>query len=338
MKTRRLTPTSTPSAPISSMRRTLLLAGSTLPLSASLFAQPVFPSQPIRFVVPAAAGGVTDLLTRLMAERLQQRVGQPVVTENKPGAGGIVGMELVAQAPADGHTLVMGYIGVLAVNPWLYSNLPYDPIRDFAPVALIAAFPMVLAVNANVPANTVQEFIALMKQKPGQINYGSGGNATTSHLAMELFLRETGTKAVHAPYKGGALAMNDLIAGHINAAFDTLPAVLPHVRSGKVKALGIASQGPSELVPGLPTISSVVAGFEVSGWCGLLARAGTPAHVISMLSKELIASVNEPETLKALAARGMEPLGTGPQDFAKLIREENQKWKRVVQEANIKIQ
>jgi tripartite-type tricarboxylate transporter receptor subunit TctC len=312
------------------------VAGSALPLSTSLFAQPAFPTQTVKLVVPAAAGGVTDLLTRLMGEKLQPRIGQPVITENRTGAAGIVGMETVAKAPADGHTLVMGYIGVMAVNPWLYKDLPYDPVRDFAPVALIATFPMILAVNASVPANTVQELVTLMKQKSGQLNYGSGGTATTSHLAMELFLRETGTKAQHVPYKGGALAMNDLIGGHISAAFDTLPAVLPHVRSGKVKALGIASSKPSELVPNLPTIAATVPGFEVSGWCGLLARSGTPASTIALLSKELIASVNDPDTLKVLASRGMEPMAAGPEEFAKLIREENQKWKRVVQEANIK--
>lgn len=338
MKTRRPMPTPRSPAPGSLTRRTLLLAGSTLPWPAALFAQqPAFPSQPIRLVVPAAAGGVTDLLTRLMGERLQARVGQPVVTENKTGAAGIVGMEYVAKAPADGHTLVMGYIGVMAVNPWLYPSLPYDPMRDFAPVALIATFPMVLAVNASVPANTVEEFIALLRQKPGALSYGSGGTATTSHLAMELLLSETGAKAVHVPYKGGALAMNDLIGGHIAAAFDTLPAVLPHVRSGKVKALGIASRNPSELVPELPTIAATVPGFEVSGWCGLLARAGTPPDAIALLSRELVASVNEPATLKALAARGLEPLAAGPEDFAKLIRAENEKWKRVVQQAHIKV-
>lgn len=336
MKTSRRILTARTSRPFSSSRRDLLIAGTVLPLSNSLFAQPAFPNQPIRFVVPAAAGGVTDILTRLMAERLQQRLGQPVVTENKPGAAGIFGMEYVAKSRPDGYTIVMGYIGVLAVNPWLYRNLSYDPVRDFVPIALIAGFPMVLAVNPGVPVNSVAELVALLKRKPGELNYGSSGIATTSHLAMELFLRETGTKMVHAPYKGGAPVMTDLIAGHISAAFETLPSMLPHIQSGKVKALGIASLKPTELIPGLPTIASTVPGFEVTGWLGLLAPAGTPPSVVSLLSKELVAIVNDPEMRKVLAQRGLEPLAAGEQEFAKLIREENEKWKRVVQEAGIK--
>jgi len=295
-----------------------------------------YPTRSIRIVVPVAAGGLTDILTRVLAQRLSQVVGQAVVVDNKPGAGGIIGMENAAKSPSDGYTLVMSYIGVAAVNPWLYKNLSYDPLRDFVPVSLVAAFPMVLAVNPSVPANNVEEFVALLKRKPGELNYGSAGNATTSHLAMELFLRDTGTRMTHVPYKGAAPAMNDLLAGNVSAVFDSLTLVLPQLLAGKLKALGIASREKSPLAPALPTIgSSGVPGFEVTGWYGVLAPRGTPEEIVNKLALEFQRIVTEPAMRTQLASRGIEPIGQGSVAFGKLLREENDKWRRIVTEAKI---
>ena len=299
-------------------------------------AQQDYPNRTIRFVVPVAAGGLTDILTRVLAQRLAQVVSQPVIVDNKPGAGGIIGMESAAKSPPDGYTLVMSYIGVAAVNPWLYKNLSYDPLRDFAPVSLVAAFPMVLAVHPSVPANTVEEFVALLKRKPAELNYGSAGNATTSHLAMELFLRETGTRMTHVPYKGAAPAMNDLLAGNVSAVFDSLTLVLPQLQAGKLKALGIASREKSPLAPALPTIAaSGFPGFEVTGWYGVLTPKGTPDDIVAKLAQEFQRIVTEPAMRAQLASRGIEPIGQGSAAFAKLLRDENDKWRRVVTEAKI---
>jgi tripartite-type tricarboxylate transporter receptor subunit TctC len=327
-----------------SVRRKLVMAvpiaiASLLSLTAlPARAQEDYPSRPIRFIVPVAAGGLTDILTRVIGERLQERLGQPVVVDNKAGAGGIIGMEAAARAASDGYTLAMSYIGVAAVNPSLYKNLPYDPIRDFVPVSLVANFPMVLMVHPGVPVNSVSEFVSLLKAKPGELNYGSAGNATTSHLAMELFLRETGTKMVHVPYKGAAPAMTDLLAGRLAASFDSLTLALPQVKAGKIRALGIASRQPSALAPEIPTIAEEdVPGFEVTGWYGVLAPRGTPKPIVDKLSKEFAAIVNEPEMRAQLASRGIEPVGTDSDAFSQLLREETEKWRRVVNEADIHV-
>ena len=324
-------------APDSPMRRRLTAAVSLGIAAPAAWSQSDYPSKPVRFVVPVAAGGLTDILTRMLAQRLQQRLGQPVPVDNKPGAGGIIGMENAARSPADGYTLVMSYIGVAAVNPWIYPNLSYNPIKDFEPISFVANFPMVLAVHPSVPANSVQEFVALLKRQPGALNYGSAGNATTSHLAMALFLRETGTTANHIPYKGAAPAMNDLLAGQISAVFDSLTLVLPQIRSGRLRALGIASSQRTSLAPDLPTISeSGVSGFEVTGWYGVLAPAGVPKAIIDRLSREFRNIVADPEMRREMASRGIEATGSDTAAFGKLLRDENEKWRKVVLEANIK--
>lgn len=299
-------------------------------------AQP-YPSKPLRFVVPVAAGGLTDILTRLLATRLQDRLGQSVVVDNKTGAGGIIGMESAAKSPADGYTILMSYIGVAAVNPSLYKDLPYDTLRDFAPVGLVASFPMVLAVHPDVPAKTTKEFIELAKSRPGTLNYGSAGNATTAHLAMELFRREAGIDLVHIPYKGAAPALNELMGGRIAAVFDSLTLIMPQAKAGRVRALGIASRERSKLAPEIPTISEGgVKDFEVTGWYGVLAPAGTPRAIVERLEAEFLAIVKEPAMREQMLQRGIEPIGEGASRFGQLLRSEIDKWRRVVQESKLR--
>ena len=299
-------------------------------------AQP-YPSKPLRFIVPVAAGGLTDILTRLLATRLQERLGQSVVVDNRTGAGGIIGMEGAAKSPADGYTILMSYIGVAAVNPSLYKDLPYDTLRDFAPVSLVASFPMVLAVHPDVPAKTTKEFIDLAKARPGTLLYGSAGNATTSHLAMELFRREAGIDVSHVPYKGAAPALNDLMGGRLAAVFDSLTLIMPQAKAGRVRALGIASRERSKLAPEIPTISEAgVKDFEVTGWYGVLVPAATPRSAVERLEGEFNAIVREPAMRDQMLQRGIEPIGEGAGRFGQLLKSEIEKWRRVVQESKLK--
>ncbi len=309
----------------------------TLALDQAAHAQD-YPTKPIRLVVPVAPGGLTDILTRLIGQRLQERLGQPVVVDNKPGAGGIVAMSFAAKAAPDGYTLIMGYLGALAVNQHIYKSLPYDPLKDFEPISLVAGFPVLLITHPSVPARNIREFIQLAKSKQGQMSYASGGNTTVSHLAMELFQRDAGIQMVHIPYKGAAPAMTDLIAGQVTVAFDTMTLVLPQVKAGKIRALAVASKERSSLAPEIPTIAeSGIKGFEVTGWYGILAPARTPQSIVSKLSRELMAIVNEPAMREKLAERGIEPIGKDNVYFSSFIREEADKWQRVVRDSNIKV-
>ncbi len=333
-------PTSTPqrvSSAASPARRRFALGVGAAAVVPSVWSETDFPNRPLRFVVPVAAGGLTDILTRMLAQKLQQRLGQPVVVDNKPGAGGIIGMENAARSAPDGYSMVMSYIGVAAVNPWIYPSLSYNPLKDFEPVSFVANFPMVLAVHPSVPARTVSEFVDLLRQRPSVLNYGSAGNATTAHLAMTLFLKDTGTRATHVPYKGAAPAMNDLLAGQISAVFDSLTLVLPQIRAGRLRALGIASPQRSALAPDLPTIAeSGVPGFVVTGWYGVLMPAGTPKPIVDRLSQEFREIVSDPEMRKEMASRGIEATGSDPATMGKLLRDENDKWRQVVAAAGIR--
>ncbi|MGD9942163.1 MAG: Bug family tripartite tricarboxylate transporter substrate binding protein [Burkholderiaceae bacterium] len=298
-----------------------------------------YPNRPVKLVVPVAAGGLTDILARMLGQRLGERLGQPVVVENRPGAGGIPAMDYTAKAAPDGYTLVMGYPGALAVNQALYKQLPYDPVRSFAPVSLVAAWPLVLVAHPSVPANSLQELLGLVKSQPRKLNYASGGNTTTGHLAMELMRSMTGADIVHVPYKGAAPAMNDLIAGIVHVAFDSLTLSMPQVKAGRIKVLAISTQQRSALAPQLPTVAeSGVPGFDVSGWYGIVAPAGTPRPVVERLSRELIAIVNEPAIREQMAGRGIEAIGQDHAQFERFIASETEKWGKLVRERNIKVE
>ena len=317
------------------------LAKALLCAAALLLGQPAaaqeYPSRPIKFITPIAAGGLTDTLTRVLGQRLSERMGQPVVVENRPGAGGIIGMDAAAKSAPDGYTIVMVYQGLASVNPILYKVPPYETLRDFVPIAQVATFPMVLIVNPSTPIGSVKELIEQARAKPGSMNYGSAGNATTSHLVMELFKRKAGVDLLHIPYKGEAPALTELLGGRVAVTFNSLPSVLAHIRSGKVRALAIATKERSRLVPDVPTVTeSGVADLEVPGWYGILAPAGTPRPIVERLSREFNAVVNEPDTRARLAAQGIDLGGSSSEAFGKWIREETERWRKVITDAGIK--
>ena len=296
-----------------------------------------YPSRPVRLIVPVAAAGMTDIMGRLIARKLQDRLGQPVVVENRAGGGGNLGTEAVVRAPADGYTLLYAYPGPIVVNPWLSKSLGYDPLKDLAPVSLLLSYPMVLAVHPSVPANNVQEFIAAAKKANPPYSYGSAGNATTSHLIMELFRREAGIELLHVPYKGAAPAMTDLIAGRLQATVDSLALIWPQHRAGKIKALGITSRERNPAAPELPTVAEGgLKDFEVIAWQSILVPAATPRPVIDRLAKEFAGIIADPEVRKEMATRGLDPAYKDPAAFAQMLRAESATWRRVVTEANIK--
>jgi hypothetical protein len=297
-----------------------------------------FPSKSIRLVTPIAASGMTDIVARQMAQKLQERLGVPVVVDNKPGAGGNIGVEVVVRAAPDGYTLLLAFPGPIVVNPSLYKNLTYDPVRDLAPVSLLTSYPLLLAVNAELPVKTLAEFIALAKQKTGGLSYGSAGNASTAHLAMELFMRQANIQMVHVPYKGAAPAMTDLIGGRLAVVFDSMTLVMPQVEAGKIRALAISSKVRSPAAPDLPTVSeSGLSDFVVEGWYGVLAPTGTPDAIVNRLSKEFTAIVNDAEVKKDFLKRGLEPLGKDAAFFGQVIQAERLMWHRVVTESKIQI-
>ena len=316
----------------------LRLAAAALAAALSLSAAAQdYPSRPTRLIVPVAAAGMTDIMGRLIARKLQDRLGQPVVVENRAGGGGNLGTEAVVRAPADGYTLLYAYPGPMVVNPWLTKNLGYDPLKELAPVSLLLSYPMVLAVHPSVPANNVQEFIAAAKKANPPYSYGSAGNATSSHLIMELFRREAGIDLLHVPYNGAAPAMTDLIAGRLSATVDSLALIWPQHRAGKIKALGITSRERNPAAPELPTVAEGgIKDFEVIAWQGILAPAATPRPVIERLSREFAAITADPEVRKEMASRGLDPAYRDPAGFAQLLRAESTTWRRVVVEAGIK--
>lgn len=304
------------------------------------FARPAaaFPDRPVRIIVPFPAGGSNDVIARLLAQKLGDAWGKSVVVENRPGAGGNLGAEITARAAPDGHTLLLSAPGPLVVNQTLYSRLPYDPLTDLAPVALVASVPIVLAVNPKVKANTVAELIALARAEPGKLNFGSSGNGSTNHLAGELFKNLAGIDIVHVPYKGAAPAMNDLIAGHIPMMFDNMPAVRPQVEGGSIRALAVASAQRSSVFPNVPTmIESGVKGFEATAWFGLVAPAKTPADVMTVLTTSTAKALKDPDTVKKFAELGAEPGDVTGDAFGTFLKTEADKWGKVVKASGAKV-
>jgi len=304
---------------------------------ATAHAADVYPSKPVRIVVPFPPGGPADVLARTVADKLQASLGQPVVVDNRPGAGGNIGMELVAKAAPDGHTLVLAPAGNLTVNPSLYRNVPYDVARDFAPVTVIAAVPNVLVVNAQVPAKDVGELIAYAKANPGKLNFASPGPGSGAHLAGELLKSSAGIEMVHVPFNGVAPAVTAVVAGNVQVMFAGTSSAMPQVAAGKLRALGVASPKRIASAPALPTLDeSGLPGFDVTSWYSIVAPAGTPSAVIDRLQKDIAKALEAPEVRARLAGLGAEPVANTPSDFAQMIKLESAKWGKIVKDANIR--
>ena len=319
-------------------RRTLLLLGAL-----AAFAEPAAQAQgsgggkPLRLIVPFTPGGSTDILARTLAPRLGTALGQTVVIDNKPGAGGSLGAAEAARAEPDGNTLLMGHIGTLAVNPALYPKLGYDPVKSFAPVAWVARVPNVLVVPASSPAKTFEEFIALAKSRPGRLTYSSGGNGSAAHIAFEYLKLKAGLFVTHVPYRGTAPSVNDLIAGQVDATFTGAPAVLPHVKSGRLRALAVSGRERIAALPDVPTVAeSGLAGFEADQWYGLVAPAGTPAARVAQLNAEINKALALPEVARQIAVEGAVPTPDTPAAFGALIARELPRWAEVVKAGNMK--
>jgi tripartite-type tricarboxylate transporter receptor subunit TctC len=300
-------------------------------------AQTAYPTKPVKIVVPFLAGGTTDIVGRLVAQELS-KAGINAVVENRPGAGGNIGAEQVAKSPADGYTLFVGTVGTHGINASLYAKLPYDPIKDFAPITLVASVPNVLIVHPSVPANSVKELIALVKAKPGKYNYASSGNGTSINLSGELFKSMTGAFITHIPYRGSSAAISDVMGGQVDMMFDNLPTALPHIKSGKLKALGLTSAKQNSAVPGVPTIAeAALPGYEASSWFGMFAPAGTPKEIVTRLNQILTKALATPEVRERLLSQGAEPVGNTPEQFADYVKAEIAKWEKVVKASGAKV-
>lgn len=292
-----------------------------------------FPSRPVRLIVPFVPGGPTDIVGRLIAQRLSDSFGQSVIVDNRGGAGGNIGTGLMAHAAPDGHTLALCFRSTLVTNPILMKDMPYDPAKDIAPVTLALDIPYLLLVSASSPTRSVRDFVAAAKAKPGELTIGSAGVGSTSHLALELFGSVAGVKLVHVPYKGSAPAVTDLIGGELRGVFEAIAAALPHVRSGKVRALAIATLKRSQLTPDIPTFDeSGVRGFEIYTWHGVCAPGRTPAPVIDRLHAETVKALDTPDARARLAVIGAEPIGKGPEAFRAFVAEEITMWRRLLRE------
>jgi len=313
---------------------TLLLA--CLPLAAAAQANG-FPDKPIRIVVPFPPGGATDAAARLVAVKMGEHWGQPVVVDNRAGAGGNVGSDLVAKAPADGYTLVMGVTGSHAINTSLYSRMPYDPVADFVAIGQVAVVPNVLVVHPSVPAKNLAELVALANKEPGKLNYASLGNGTAAHLGMEMLKSEAGVDITHVPYKGSAPAVSDLLAGQVQMMVDGLPSALPHVKAGKLRAIALTSLHRAPSLPGLPTIAETYPGFYADAWSGLFAPRGTPQPVVDKLSAEVQRILKLPDVREKLMALGAEPVGSTQAEFTAHVKREIDKWAKVVRTSGAKV-
>ena len=297
----------------------------------------VFPSKPVRLVVGSAAGGPIDLVARITAQKLTQVLDQQIVVENRVGAGGTIAGEYVARSPRDGYTLGMGSAATLCIAPALYPKLPYDPIRDFSPISVVASTSFVFVVHPSIPASSVKQFIALAKAGPSQLRFGSGGSGSVTHLSVELFRSMANIALLHVPYRGGSLAIIDLLSGQIDFMFDSIPNSQQHVKGGKLRALGVTSAKRSRLIPEVPTIAEAgVPGYEATTWFGVLAPAGTPPDVIERLAAASQQAIASDDLRQRMLGHGFEPMGTTPQQFAQLIRLELPKWAKVVQSSGAK--
>jgi len=302
-------------------------------------AQAPYPNHPVRIVVPFPAGGTTDILAREVAQRLTQTLGQSFVVDNRPGAGGNIGADIVAKAAPDGYTLLMGTVGTHAINASLYSKMPYDHVKDFVPVILVAGVPNVLEINPSLPVNSVQELIAYAKANPGKLNFASSGSGTSIHMSGELFKALAGVQMTHVPYKGSAPALADLAGGQVQLMFDNLPSSLALIKAGKLKPLAVTSLVRSSALPDVPTVAEAgVPGFEASSWFGLLAPAGTPKEIVAKINAEVAKWLATPEAKEKLAGQGaIASSGLTPEDFARHIAAETTKWAKVVKDSGARV-
>ncbi len=324
---------------VSSIRRTVLI-GAAASLAAGPFAaqaQPAgYPSKPIRFVVPYAAGGLPDTVARIVAQRLSDRVGQTVIVDNRPGANGGVAAGVLASAPADGYQFLVTDGSMLSINPLIYSKLTYDPQKDFVPVALVARAPLFLAVNPKVPANTLQEFVAYAKARPGQINYGSSGIGSTHHLTIEAMKAGLGLDMVHVPFKGTGQSVPALVGGQVEVLMSAYPSLSGFVKDGRVRMLATNSEQRSAQAPDLPAIAELIPGFDFAPIVGVLAPVGTPPEIVQKIAAEVSAIAKMPDAIQAMKAAGIEPIGGDSADYAKAIGEENARMAKAIQTAGMK--
>ena len=295
-----------------------------------------YPAKAVRLIVPFAAGGSTDIIGRVIAQKLNEMWGQPVLVDNRAGGSTVIGTEIVAKAPPDGHTLLVTP-APFTIVPSLMQKLPYDPHKDFEPITLINTTPLVVVVHPGVPAKSIKELVALAKAKPGALNYGSSGSGGSNHLAGELFNAMAGVKMVHVPYKGNAPALTDLVGGHVDVVFNGLTSALPLIKSGKLRALGVTSLNRSAALPGSPTLDeSGLKGFQAVAWNGLTAPARTPKAVIDKINADVMKVIRSPELVEKLKAEGSDPVGSSVEQYARFLREEIAKWNKVIKFANIR--
>ncbi len=319
------------------MKTKSFVAGVAAALWATGALAQAYPAKPIRLMVPFPPGGSTDIVARIVAQKLAAQLGQSLVIENRGGAGGTLGTAVVAKAPADGYQLVVGTTSTHVVAPSVYQKLEYDPVKDFAPISLMAVTPYLLVVNPSLQAKSLKELVALMKSQPGKLNYASAGVGSTTHLAMEMLKGASQTYALHIPYNGNGPAGTAVIAGQVEVLFGSLPAVLPHAKSGRVRALAVGTPKRSPSLPDIPTVAeSGYPGFDASLWLALMAPAGTPAAVIERLNKEVIAAVSARDTAETLDKNGAEPLTSTPAELAAMIKDGVAKYAKVVKEAGVK--
>ena len=313
----------------------LAAGAAVLPTLPRIALAQTYPTRPVRLIVTFAAGGSPDIIARLMGQWLSERLGQPIIVDNRPGAAGNIGTEIGVRAPPDGYTLLMA-LSVNAINASVYNNLSFNFIRDTAPVASIASTPLIMEVNPSVPAKTVPEFIAYAKANPGKINMGSGGKGAPGHVAGELFKMMAGVDMVHVPYRGDALVLPDLISGQVQVYFGVMPASLGYIRAGKLRALAVTSATRQEALPDVPTVGEFLPGFEAKGWYGIVVPKATPAEIVGKLNQEINAALADPNMKKRLTDLGVAVFAGSPADFGKFIADETEKWAKVVKFAGIK--
>ncbi|MDF2466844.1 MAG: transporter [Ramlibacter sp.] len=322
------------------MQRRIILAAALVIAAAGTIAQAQdkWPSKPITYIVPFGAGGTTDVLARLVTLKAGPALGTTFVIENKPGAGGSTGSDLTAKAAPDGYTIQGGTISSHAINISLYPKLPYDPVKNFQPITLIGSMPNVLVVRADSPYKSMQDVIAAVKSKPGSINYASSGNGTSQHLSGVFFEQLTAGKMVHVPYKSSAESLNAILSGQgADVIFENLAPALPHIKAGKLRALGVTSEKRSSSLPDVPAIAEALPGFAIVSWQGIFAPAGVPQPIVDRLAAEMIKAINDPETKSKLVGQGIEPSGMSPAEFSAFQKAEIDKWARVIKAGNIKV-
>jgi len=314
----------------------VLFLGVLLHATGAAYAQQSYPVRPVRLVVPSSPGGGTDITARIIAPRLGEFLGQQVVVENRPGAGTMIGGEVVARAAPDGYTLLMG-ISTLAINPAMYRKVPYDALRDFAPISQVVSLPNILVVHPSLPVKTVKELIAFARARPGQINFASAGVGTNPHLSMELFLSMAGLKMIHVPYKGSGQGVIDLLAGHVSVMTPSIITALSYVRNGRLRALGVTSAKRAAGAPDIPTIAEAgLPGYEAVQWFGVLAPAGTPREIVTRLHGEIVRVLQVGDVRQRLVQDGAEPVGSTPEEFGAFIRAETAKWAKVARDIGIR--